>query len=246
MLKSVHFLPLLLLLLAGPLPKALAQKPRHPSPPALATQERSGTLLRYTANPEGLYDGFIYQAGGTQDSVHFLPDLAESLMTVIKPGQSIHFTTTQHQLQEGGARRELVSVKLGKKTLVMALPPPPPPAPPVPGQTPGEPPMTPPPPPPAPPLPPVGKRKPVAVEGRITALRNDRQGHLRAIMLADQTLLTVPPHVGVQLADKLKTGTTLQATGLPLELHRGAVAADKLRRIHALTLTVDNVQFLIN
>ncbi|UOQ73049.1 OB-fold nucleic acid binding domain-containing protein [Hymenobacter cellulosilyticus] len=86
----------------------------------------------------------------------------------------------------------------------------------------------------------------MSVEGRIKELRNDRQGHLRAILLTDQTLLTVPPHVGVQLADKLKPGATVQATGLPIELHWGAVAADKLRRIHAQTLTVNNVQFLIN
>ncbi|UOQ73048.1 hypothetical protein [Hymenobacter cellulosilyticus] len=129
MRKPAHLLPLLLLL-ALQLPEAQAQKLRRPpSPPlsTLATQERSGTLLRYTANPEGLYDGFIYQAGGSQDSVHFLPDMAKSLMNLAKPEQSITFKTAEHQSQQGAQRLELVSIRVGKKTLVMTLPPPPPP-----------------------------------------------------------------------------------------------------------------------
>lgn len=206
-------------------------------------QTLTGTLTRYTTNPEGFYDGFVLPLNGTETTVHFPLHMAKALMAAAKPGQSITFGAVSGHQRPGWptgtanatnnataatasttttttpARLELVSVQSGGSTLLVQ--------------------------PPARPTTTEVAPATTSVSGRITERRTDDQGQLRGLVLADNTLLLVTPHVGEQLGDKLKVGETVQATGAVMPLRDGMVAATDVRRFHAQTLTVGGVQFLM-
>lgn len=218
--------------------------------PLRQVQTLSGTLTRYTTNPEGFYDGFVLPLNGTETTVHFPLHMAKSLMATAKPGQSITFgavsghvgrhhgpgravgtsgasgaagttasTATAATAAPEPTRLELVSVQSGGSTLLVQ--------------------------PPARPAATEAAPATTSVSGRITERRTDDRGQLRGLVLADNTLLLVPPHVGAQLGDKLKVGETVQATGAVMALRDGMVAATNVRRFYAQTLTVGGVQFLM-
>ncbi|WBO83897.1 hypothetical protein [Hymenobacter yonginensis] len=208
--------------------------------PLRQVQTLTGTLTRYTTNPEGFYDGFVLPLNGTETTVHFPLHMAKALMAAAKPGQSITFgavsghprpdrpagtagtATTATAATTAAAKSaplELVSVQSGGSTLLVQ--------------------------PPARPATTEAAPATTSVSGRILERRTDDRGQLRGLVLADNTLLLVPPHVGEQLGDKLKVGETVQATGAVLPLRDGMVAATDVRRFHAQTLTVGGVQFLM-
>ncbi|RSK46484.1 hypothetical protein [Hymenobacter perfusus] len=223
---------------AGPNGPRAGRGPHHPGGPQGRPQALrevktySGTLSSYTTNPEGLYDGFLVNLNGTATRVHFPPHMAKALMAATKPGQTVHFeavagpafslpTATAATAAAAAPRLELVSV--GEGTTALQL---------------------------TPPVRPEATAATTAtattVSGTIAQLRTDERGQLRGLVLADNTLLLVPPHVGEQLADKLKVGTSIQATALAVPATEGVVAADALRRLRTQTLTINGTRFLVN
>ncbi|RYU77964.1 hypothetical protein [Hymenobacter persicinus] len=193
-------------------------------------QSLSGTLTRYVTNPEGLYDGFVTTLNGTETTVHFPLHMAKAVMAAAKPGQTISFGAVAGRrgpaeagtaTAQPAARLELVSVQNGSTPLLMQRP-----------ERPRDPEAT----------------APAATtwNGRISELRRDDRGQVRGLVLTDNTLLLLPPHVAIQLGDKLKVGETVQATGSALTLREGMVAATDVRRVHAQTLTVGGVQYLVH
>jgi|GEM_PF-6952874 len=193
-------------------------------------QALSGTVTRYVTNAEGFYDGFELTLNGQATTVHFPLHMAKAVMAAAKPGQSISFGAVgggragaapadAPAAPTDPARLELVSVQAGGTPLLMT--------------------------PPAPPRETDTTPAPTSVAGRITERRLDERGHLRGLVLADNTLLLVSPQVDEQLGDKLKVGETIQATGAVRPAREGMVAASDQRRLHAQTLTVGGVQFLV-
>lgn len=201
-------------------------------------QSLSGTVTRYVSNPEGFYDGFVLPLNGTETIVHFPLHMAKAVMAAARPGQRISFgavprraghqapaatatptATAPTATATAAARLELVSVQNGSTPLLVQ--------------------------PPARPATPAAAPVATTVSGRIVERRTDDRGQLRGLVLTDNTLLLIPPHVGAQLGDKLKVDETVQATGTVMPLREGMVAATDVRRFQALTLTVGGVQFLV-
>ncbi|WP_170172440.1 hypothetical protein [Hymenobacter rigui] len=191
----------------------------------------SGTLTSYATNPEGLYDGFLTNINGTATQVHFPPHMAKALMAATKPGQTVKFeavagpgfpppASASATASASAPRLELVSVGEGAAALQLT--------------------------PPVRPEATAAAATATTVSGTITQLRTDARGQLRGMVLSDNTLLLVPPHVGEQLADKLKVGASIQATALSMPQAEGVVAADALRRLRTQTLTINGTRFLVN
>jgi hypothetical protein len=65
------------------------------------------------------------------------------------------------------------------------------------------------------------------------------------LVLTDGTLLHLPPAATEQLAEKLKVGATVAATGTLHTAQPGEVAAKPVRVVRAQTITLDGVQFLV-
>ncbi|TGE21396.1 hypothetical protein E5K00_13990 [Hymenobacter aquaticus] len=203
-------------------------RPDHALQPV---QSLSGTVARYVTNPEGFYDGFVTTLSGTETTVHFPLHMAKAVMAAAKPGQTISFGAVAgrrgpHADRSAAApttaRLELVSLQNGSTPLLMQRP-----------ERPND-------------ADASASAATTAWAGRITELRRDDRGLVRGLVLADNTLLLLPPHVGTQLGDKLKVGETVQATGAPLTPREGMVAATDTRRVHAQTLTVGGVQYLVH
>lgn len=224
----------------GPGGPQAGRGPHHPGGPQGRPQALrevktySGTLSSYTTNPEGLYDGFQVNLNGTATRVHFPPHMAKALMAATKPDQTVRFeavagptfappatTPASTTTKAAAPRLELVSV--GEGTTALQL------TPPVRPETTA-----------------ATTATATTVSGTITQMRTDERGQLRGLVLADNTLLLVPPHVGEQLADKLKVGTSIQATALAVPTAEGIVAVDALRRLRTQTLTINGTRFLVN
>jgi hypothetical protein len=85
------------------------------------------------------------------------------------------------------------------------------------------------------------------IEGKVTELLLDPKGHLRAVRLAGEPAeLRFPPHLGQELADHLKAGAQVQASGQRRADHPGELRAPgSPAPLHLELLTVGGQSFLI-
>ena len=176
------------LLLAGS--SAFAQLPPLPPGPAAAAPEAgtvvSGRVQRFLLNPGGEADGLLL-ADGTQ--VAFPPHLSAAAMQLLRPRDTV---------QVGGWRAPGVpvlrmrSLEANGRSLADT--------PPAPGMA------------PRPPREP-GALDALSAQGRIERLLYTDRGDVNGVLLADQTLVRFPPHVGAMYRDQLRPGAELHARG---------------------------------
>jgi len=83
------------------------------------------------------------------------------------------------------------------------------------------------------------------VRGTVQRLAQDPCGRTNAVLVSDGPVLRLPPGAAEQLADKLKVGAAVAATGNLHTLRPGEVAAKPVRVVRAQTITLDGVQFLV-
>ena len=167
--------------------------PGAPRPPgAAAAAPEAGTVVtgrvqRFLLNPSGEADGLLL-ADGTQ--VAFPPHLSADAMQLLQPGDTV---------QVGGWRAPGVpvlrmrSLEANGRSLVDT--------PPAPGMAPPRPPREP------------GALDALSAQGRIERLLYTDRGDVRGVLLADQTIVRFPPHVGAMYRDQLKPGAELHARG---------------------------------
>ena len=200
----------------GPLPGP----GRGPKPGGVqALSDFSGTLTGYQASSDDqVYDSFGFKTSTGTDTVRFPRHLGQALMAAAKPGSAVTITGFRDTDPRGRATLHLVSLAAGGQTL---------------RDTPPTPPATPP------------TEETVTVRSTIQRLTQDPAGHPTAAILADGTVLRLPPAATGQLADKLKVGATVAATGALRAARPGEVAAKPVRVVHAQTLTLNGAQYLV-
>lgn len=203
-------------------------RPPHPGPGGPAAKGRvqtlssfSGTLVAYTTdNDEQVYNGFTLKTSAGTETVRFPGHLGQALMAAAKAGSSVTVSGFRDTDPEGRTALHLVSLTAGGQTVQTTL---------------------------APPPPPTTPRSPEAAsaEGTISRLATDPQGRTRALVLNDGTVLRLPPAAVEQLAEKLKVGARVAATGNLRPHPEGEVAVRPVRVLHTQTITLDGVQFLV-
>lgn len=203
--------------LGGPRPPH--RGPGGPRGGVQALSEFSGTLTEYTAgNDEQLYDGFTLKTSSGTETVRFPRHLAQALMAAAKAGSSITLSGFRDTDPEGRSALRLVSLTAGGQTV---------------RDTPPARPTTPP------------TEEAATARGTISRLDTDPQGRTRAAVLSDGTILHLPPAAAAQLAEKLKVGASVAATGNLRPAQPGEVAIRPVRVLRTQTITLDGVQFLV-
>lgn len=166
--------------------------PLPPGPAAAAAAPEAGTVVtgrvqRFLLNPGGEADGLLL-ADGTQ--VAFPPHLSADAMQLLRPGDTV---------QVGGWRAPGVpvlrmrSLEANGRSLADT--------PPAPGMAPPRPPREP------------GALDALSAQGRIDRLLYTDRGDVNGVLLADQTIVRFPPHVGAMYRDQLRPGAELHARG---------------------------------
>ncbi|MDO7874410.1 hypothetical protein Q5H93_06670 [Hymenobacter sp. ASUV-10] len=200
----------------GPLPGP----GRGPKPGGVQVlSEFSGTITSYVAaNDDQVYDSFGFKTSTGTDTMRFPRHLGQALMAAAKPGSTVTITGFRDTDPRGRTALHLVSLTANGQTL---------------RDTPPTPPATPP------------TEETVTVRGSVQRLTQGPAGRATAAILTDGTVLRLPPAAAEQLAEKLKAGASVAATGTVRAARPGEVAARPVRVVHARTLTLDGVQFLL-
>jgi len=191
-----------------------------PRPASVQTlSDISGTLTDYTAaNDDQVYDAFTLKSSAGTETVRFPRHLAQALMAAAKAGSQVTLSGFRDTDPEGRTALHLVSLTAGGQTV---------------RDTPPVRPTTPP------------TEETTTVRGTVQRLAQDPSGRTSGLVINDGTILRLPPDAAAQLADKLKVGATVAATGALRAPVAGEVAAKQVRVVRAQTITLDGVQFLV-
>lgn len=195
------------------------QAPVAPRPPAAraplaadAATSVQGKVSQWLLNPQGEADGLLL-ADGTQ--VAFPPHLSAAVMQLVKVGDSV-------QVQGWRAPQTPVPVMRAQRLeahgkSVVDQPPMPGARPPAPRD--------------------ASALVAMAADGRIARLLYNDRGDVHGVVLADQSIVRFPPHIGAASAAMLQPGGTLYARGWGTRGDAGSVL-----EATALGSRADNVQ----
>lgn len=160
---------------------------------AAATQTVSGRVQQWIVNPNGEVDGLLL-ADGTQ--VAFPPHLSASLTQAVKLQETVQVTGWRAPgLPANAAVMRAQSIKSASGATVADQPP-------------GEGAL------PAPPTPRAESAlQAMSASGKIARVLYTDRGDANGVMLSSGPIVRFAPHIGAALADKLKPGATLYASG---------------------------------
>ncbi|OUJ75340.1 hypothetical protein [Hymenobacter crusticola] len=179
----------------------------------------SGTLTEYVAtNDDQVYDSFVFKTSAGTETVLFPRHLGQALLAVAKVGSQVSITGFRDTNPQGQPSLHLVGLSAGGQTV---------------RDTPPVRPATPP------------AEETTTARGTVQRLGQDPRGRTNAVVLNDGTILRLPPTAAEQLANKLKVGATVAATGALRASVPGEVAAKPTRVVRTQTITLDGVQFLV-
>ena len=196
---------------------------RGPKGGAQVLSDVRGTITAYlAANDEQVYDAFVLrpEGGAAADTVRFPRHLGQQLTAAAKAGSTVTVTGVRDQGPDGRSHFRFVSLASGSQTVRDT--------------------------PPTPPATPTTEQA-TTVGGTIRELRRDPKGRVRGLLLSDQTVVQLSPQAIEQLADKLKTGASLEASGTLRTPRPGEALATTTppRVVRAETLTLDKVKYLV-
>jgi hypothetical protein len=182
-----------------------------------------GTLASYQArNDEQVYDAFVLRPEGSAspDTIRFPRHLGQQLTSAIKAGSSVTVTGFRQAGPDGRSRFHFVSLTSGSQTVRDTPPVRPTTAP---------------------------TEEAATVKGTIRELRRGPRGEVKSLVLSDQSILQLSPRAVEQLADKLTTGASLEATGTLRTAHPGEALATTtpVRIVRAETLTLGGNKYLV-
>lgn len=166
----------------------------------------SGKVERYLLNPEGLVEGFILD---NYLQVMFPPHIANSLVTTVKPGDSvtvIGFPGIFSNFGQEVHAESITNIRTQRTVLNQPSPYPPPPV--------------------------ANNYSNLSVEGTAQQWLVGHRGEIRGIILSSRTQVKFPAHVGDQLFNTAKRGDFIQAQGFGTTTNYGQV-------LEATSLTVN-------
>jgi hypothetical protein len=182
-----------------------------------------GTLASYQArNDEQVYDALVLRPEGstTPDTIRFPRHLGQQLTTAAKAGSAVTVTGFRQAGPDGRSHFHFVSLTSGSQTV---------------RDTPPARPAT------------LPAEESATVRGTIRELRRGPRGEIKSLVLSDQSILQLPPRAVEQLADKLITGASLEATGTLRTARPGEALASTtpIRVVRAETLTLSGNKYLV-
>jgi hypothetical protein len=182
-----------------------------------------GTLASYQArNDEQVYDAFVLRPEGSTapDTIRFPRHLGQQLTSAVKAGSTVTVTGFRQAGPDGRSRFHFVSLASGSQTVRDTPPVRPTTAP---------------------------AEEAATVRGTIRELRRGPRGEVKSLVLSDQSILQLSPRTVEQLADKLTTGASLEATGTLRTAHPGEAMATTtpVRVVRAETLTLAGTKYLV-
>ena len=172
-----------------PPPPPGAQQPVPPPPPpggAAQVTSIRGTVSQYLMNPDGLVDGLLLS---DNTIVRFPPHMSQQLVRAVKPQDSVR---VDGFLEFQGMIHATTITNANSQQSVVDTPPSP--------QNP-------------PPAPNPYARQPMSVSGIIKALTYAPRGEIDGAVLDNETIVHVPPPVGMQYASFFRVGAPLAASG---------------------------------
>ena len=202
--------------LAISLTPAIAQEQSPPPPPGITQSPTnfSGTVERYLINPAGLVDGLLLDNGLL---VKFPPHLSSSLVSVVKPGNSVTVSGYPGTPSNFGQEIKAYSITdAGTQHTIVDQPPAYPPPPPT-----------------------NVNYSNLSETGTAQRWLVGRGGEINGILLSSGTQVKFPPHIGYQLTNLARQGTSVQVQGFGTSNSYG-------KTIEATSLTVDGQTIQIN
>lgn len=182
----------------------------------------TGTVGQLTANDDGLLNGFTLNTGSTTQSVRFGTHLGQRINAVLKAGSRVTvmgYSQTGPQADpKDKTTFQLVKLDAGKTQILDA-----PPAKPQTSATPTQ----------------------QTISGNVTDYQLDREGRANGLVLSDQTLVKVPPHVAGQLTTLAPKGSAITVDGYAQPLGEGQLQLQKRTILRASVLTVGDQSYLV-
>ncbi|WP_254448750.1 hypothetical protein [Spirosoma rhododendri] len=192
--------------------------PGAPQPQAITSLTTlTGTVNQLTANDDGILNGFTLNASPAT-TVRFATHLGQQVNATLKPGSQVTVMGYQKTGPTGETTFQLVKMTAGKTQLVDTAP--------VKPQTPATPAQQ-------------------TITGKIADYQLGRDGQANALILADQTIVKVPPHVAGQLTTLAPKGSTITVDGYAQSLGEGQVQLQKHNIVRASVLTVAGQSYLV-
>lgn len=181
----------------------------------------TGTVGQLTGNDDAIFDGFVLNggSGAMPTTVKFAPHLGQQIQKAVKPGSAVSVTGFSETNPRGETTFRLTSLTAGKTTVLDG----PPAAPARLAETPTL----------------------VTATGKVADYRLDRSGRVNGLVLDNQTIVRVPPHVAYQLTNLATKGSTITVQGYPRTLREGQVQLEKTNILRASVLTINGQQYLV-
>ncbi|GAB3257815.1 hypothetical protein GCM10027347_20630 [Larkinella harenae] len=211
-------------------PSPLARGPVPPGPRAglvhrspanagmISLSTVSGTVQQLTGNDESILDGFTLGTGSSTVAVRFPSHLGQSISAVAKAGSPVTVSGFSETTPEGESFFHLINLTAGKTTITDT-----------------------------PPTPLAGLPVPSlkTFEGKVAEFLLDKQGRTKGLLLTDQTLIKVPPHVADQLVGLVPKGSSISVSGYLKPLADGQVQLKKQTIVQATQVTINGQTFLV-
>ncbi|MEZ0607920.1 hypothetical protein ACAW74_05350 [Fibrella sp. WM1] len=206
--------------LAGGGPRPPRPGGGHPIQPQAITSltTLSGTVGQLTANEDGILNGFTLNANATTQPVRFGTHLGQQVEAAIKAGSRVAVMGYSKVSPQGETLFQLVKLDAGKTQLVDS--------------------------PPAIPQNPMTPTR-QTINGKVADFQLDREGRANGLVLADGTVVKMPPHVAGQLTTLAPKGSTVTVDGYAQPLGDGQVQLQKHAIVRASVLTVGGQSYLI-
>lgn len=215
-MKSRLWLSVLIGIVLG-LPAATNAQKDCPGKTAQLVSVFYGKFSGWESNDDYVYSGFYLQAKNERYLVKFSPNMGEQLVSEIKAGNYIQINAVDEKdtLKEKAVR--LVSITIDGKNIY--------------NRTFNE--ST---------KPPVENF--VLGSSKIKQLQKNRQGQVKALILADMTILRIPPNIIAQLNKEIIVGAYISYSGYQT-VRDGEFATINYSVVRCVTFTVNEKQYLI-
>jgi hypothetical protein len=178
----------------------------------------SGTLVKPIANDRAEYDAFLLKTSAGEVLVKFPPHMGEQLIGKRQEGEDLKVTGFYRNNPDGAKEFQLVSAEINGRTVIDA-----------------------PPPPPREMVPPQQR----VLNATIQSLRYTPKKDINGFVLSSGENVTIPPHIGQQLAMELKVGEKVTVSGFAEPKSSGVVYSKTMNFFKAQTITVGGQAYLI-
>ncbi len=179
----------------------------------------NGTVGQLTSNDDSILDGFTLTSSASTTNVSFAPHLGQQVQQAIKPGSAVSVTGFAEKNREGTNQFRMISLTASKITIMETHP--------------------------ARPSTPPAAPTLTTVTGKIIDYKISRRGQVNGLVMTDNVIVRIPPHVAYQLTNLATKGTTVTVQGYARPLREGQVQLRPLTILRASVLTINGQQYLV-